>query len=434
MFDNRVPVPNSGRRYYVNGIGEITTSTNVVIETLKIEDETYIELDWILGRRKYLVSLVVLVSFGILKIPDHLFDEVIPLYKDGSKNNLSPNNLLYKFKNGKIEVENYPGFYYIPFYADYAINESGDILNIKTGKYKSWSVTKTNLIRKQTGGYRYTRVVNDLGFSKTLFQHRALCYVFKDYDYNVLDLVVNHIDGNPENNKLNNLEFVTYQRNNFHAIEIGLRGDNKPVLSRNLKTGEIIRFNSIAECGRYYGQPRAGFVVHRLNNFSKVYSDFLQFKYENEEEWPDIDLDSLKISRVGKSELILARNVFTGNIVFFNGSVEGEKLTGVKKDTILSHVRDSKNIPVNGWNFRWSEDNIVWPQHSEKHLRIYSKFPVYPPDGAIVIDVENDQELFFESVSLACQNLKINKHLFYKYAGTDKLLNNKFKLRLFKLR
>jgi len=434
MFENLIPVPNSGRRYYVNEIGQITTNTNVVIKTFKENDEIYIELDWVLGRRKYLVSIIVLVSFGLLKIPDYLLDEVIPLYRDNSKANLSPINLLYKFKNGRIEVEGFPGFYYIPFYVDYAINVNGELINIKTGKYKSWSITKPNEYKNATGGYRYSRVVNDLGFSKTLFQHRALCYVFKDYNNNVLDLVVNHIDGNPENNSINNLELVSHKRNNIHAVEIGLRGDNKPVLSRNIKTGEVIRFESIAACGRYYGQPRAGFVVHRLKNKSTIYSDMLQFKYDDGTPWNDVPLENIEISRIGKAELILARNVFTGKIIFFNGSSDGEILTGVKKDTILLHVRENKNIPIKGWNFRWSSDDITWPEHTEKHLKIYSKFPIYPPDGAIVIDVDNSEELFFESVSLACCYLKITKAIFHNSLRSGKPINGKYNVRLFRLR
>jgi len=37
------------------------------------------------------------------------------------------------------------------------------------------------------------------------------------------DLQVNHIDGNKENNKLENLELVTASRNRKHAFEIGLQ-------------------------------------------------------------------------------------------------------------------------------------------------------------------------------------------------------------------
>jgi hypothetical protein len=262
-----------------------------------------------------------------------------------------------------------------------------------------------------------------------------LCYVFKSYGHDIEELAVNHIDGNPGNNNLMNLEFVTYQRNNVHAVENGLRGDNRPVLSRDLQTGEILRFNSIGACGRHYGQPRAGFVVHRLNyNRDKLYSDMLQFKFDDGTPWPEIDLVHSKIHRVGRAEDIAARNVFTGDIVIFEGAPNGYSYTGVKAATILSHVREDKLIPVNGWNFRWLSENIVWPSHTEKHLKVYAKYPIYPPDGVTLINVETNDEQFFESVALACQVLKINKRLLYSAADTDKLICNKYRVCLFKLR
>jgi hypothetical protein len=435
MFDTQRPIPWSARRYFINGIGEVTTASNELILPFEKNGELYIKLDWVFGSRDYLVAVLVLVSFELVKIPEYLLSEVIPLYRDNSKTNLAPNNLLYKFKSGKLEVEKYPGFYYIPFYVDYAINCNGDLINISSGKYKSWSITKPNLEKNQTGGYLYSRVINDLGFSKTLFQHRALCYVFKDYESNVETLVVNHMDGIPWNNALDNLELVTYQRNNIHAVEIGLRGDNKPILSKNLETGEILKFKSINACGSFYGQPRAGFVAHRLKYGSgKVYSDMLQFKLDDGSPWVEIDLNKSTVNRVGKSEDIQAKNVFTGDNIIFSGAPNGFALTGVKAATILSHVRDNKIIPVNGWNFRWFGSDIVWPKHSERHLKIYSKYPIYPPDGAIINNTKTGEETFFESVALACQFLKITKSTFHDYLKSQRILCDKYRLELYKLR
>jgi hypothetical protein len=160
MFDINRPIPWSGRRYFLNGIGELTNQKGEFIETFERNGERFVVLEWLLGQREYSVAVLVLVTFGLVQIPDHLLDEIIPLYKDGSATNLSPSNLLYKFKSGSLQVENFPGFYYIPFYNEYAINIKGELINIKTGKYKSWSITKPIPEKNQTGGYLYSRVVN----------------------------------------------------------------------------------------------------------------------------------------------------------------------------------------------------------------------------------------------------------------------------------
>jgi hypothetical protein len=433
MIEQFKYLPYSGRRYKVSINGTLYTSEGVEVATLSKNNNLYVKIEWIFGYIEYNLASLVLYTFNLVKLPDHLFHEIVPLYVDSDFTNLSIVNLLYKFKSGKLEVENYPGFYYIPFYTDYAINIAGELINITTGKFKLWSVTKPDHKKNSTGGYFYSRVVNENGFSKTLFQHRALCLVFKDYDEKINSLVVNHRDGNPSNNDLDNLEFTTYYLNNLHAVETGLRGDNKPVLCKNLKTNEILRFSSINACGRFFNQPRAGFVYNRLKfNPTKVYSDMLVFKYDDGTPWPDFDTS--KIQRIADNEDYIARNVFTGQLVIFNTVKDGERLFSVKSETIHSHVKKRLLIPVNGWNFRYIEENSDWPQHTKYHLKIYEKYPIYPPDGVFCLDKETNEKIFFESVAICCNKFGFNKSYLHSLMKTKKLYKDKYLFELFDIR
>jgi len=433
MFKEFEYLPWSGRRYRINVVGELLERDDKIIGSISNGEKT-VEIDWVLGRREYNLALLVLYSFGLVRLPDYLIDEVEPLYRDGNKNNLSPVNLIYKFKNGPLEAEGYPGFFHIPFYVNYAISRNGELINIHTGKMKTWSITSTDGVRNQTGGYHYSRVVNDEGYSKTLFRHRAMCLTFKEYDFNVDSLVVNHIDGNPSNNDLDNLEFVTYSRNNLHAVETGLRGDNKPVLSRNLLTGEIKRFFSKGEAARHYNRPVSGYIHNRLTkSFGKVFPDMLLFKFDDDTPWPDIDLTTEKVW-VTEGVPLYGRNVFTGEIVIFESCPHASVLTGVKPATVLSHVKNNLLVPVSGWNFRYVQPGITWPQHNEKLLRIYSKHPIYPSDGAIIFDVLDNTEVFYESVALALSSLGITRSVFHHHAKNGKLLKNRYRIKLYRIR
>jgi hypothetical protein len=428
-------LPWSGRRYKVSQYGKLLDNLGNEIETTESQGHIVVEIDWVLGRRQYQLAFLIIVVFQGMHLPDHLWDQVLPLYADGDFRNLNPVNLTYKFRK-RLEVENYPGYFYIPFFTDYGLTENGDIINVATSKHKVWSVTHGGGVKNQTGGYLYNRVVSDSGISKTLFLHRALAFVFLEYGNNVHELVINHRDGQPSNNKVDNLEWSTYKENNKHAYAMELRKNSaSPVLMRNLKTGEITRYESIQACGRSLGLERADYIRMRLiNGPSKVYEDLLQFKYDDGTPWSDVSSDPNDIVRLGRPNTIAARNIFTGEIVIFQGTPEGARLTGVKAATILRHVRETALIPVGGYNFRYLDCVTTWPEFSSKCLRIFQKYPIYPPDGMDVKNLQTGEEIFYESVAEACNALKISKTIAYKAAQTGRTVNNKYQLKLFEIR
>lgn len=94
-------------------------------------------------------------------------------------------------------------FVVIPNHINYSANINGLIINNKTGK-------SLKPIKLKTGYMRVT-----LSNRKQLYLHRILAELFIKNPFNLPH--VNHIDENPQNNNISNLEWVTHKQNIQHS-------------------------------------------------------------------------------------------------------------------------------------------------------------------------------------------------------------------------
>lgn len=134
----------------------------------------------------------------------------------------------------------------------YYAREDGSIFSATSNK-----ILSTNLDKD---GYVKVRLISVDG-RHTYSVHRLILENFNPID-NMENMQVNHIDGNKQNNKLENLEWVTCSENNQHAHKIGLKNqkgehNNASKLTEN-DVKEIINLlletnMTQKEIGRIYG-------------------------------------------------------------------------------------------------------------------------------------------------------------------------------------
>lgn len=121
------------------------------------------------------------------------------------------------------------------FEEKYQITQEGKVFNLKDNTWKKFS--------KNPNGYM--KVPLSLNGRKEQFLvHRLVALHFLPNPYQHPQ--VNHIDGNKENNHINNLEWCSREENIQHSLEIGLRKgfiafDKKLELVSRVLNGELIR-------------------------------------------------------------------------------------------------------------------------------------------------------------------------------------------------
>ena len=157
----------------------------------------------------------------------------------------------------------------------YFITRDGRIWNEKTERYLK--------AQPNPKGYLVVRITVDK--VKHSFKiHREVAKAFIPNPDNKPQ--VNHIDGNKNNNTVENLEWCTNEENTRHAIKNGLwknvfkasqttnEARKKKIKAVNIETKEEITFDSIAEAERYFDSRHITDVLKGKRSHAKGYNFF----------------------------------------------------------------------------------------------------------------------------------------------------------------
>lgn len=158
-----------------------------------------------------------------------------------------------------------------------SIYEVSDFGRIRTHENKT-TFTKRHGVRKWKQRYLKDKTPNGRDVRVTLWKngkpkdflvHRLVGFAF-------IPLVegkecINHIDGKPKNNNVNNLEWCTYKENTNHAFENGLNNTNMAVKLTN-HLGIEYEFISMARACKFLGRCH-GYISDKLKKGHKELTD-----------------------------------------------------------------------------------------------------------------------------------------------------------------
>lgn len=169
----------------------------------------------------------------------------------------------------------------------YRVSSLGNVMSV------NYLNTKTDRIlsaKKHHTGYLIVRLSGGSRDSiKSFMVHTLVANAFIENPLN--KPCINHIDGNKENNRVDNLEWVTYKENMHHAIVNGLRNphrNNHPkgkdvVNSRNIiqytKSGEYVKtWECISDAARFYNVAPCSIINNAMGR-TKTLKGFV-WRYE----------------------------------------------------------------------------------------------------------------------------------------------------------
>lgn len=159
------------------------------------------------------------------------------------------------------DVKGYEGLYEVSSKGRVRTKEGKTTYRILNGR-KQKRVWKSRVLKEKNPSGRDVRVsLWKNRKEKSWLVHRLVAMAFLPNTDNKPS--INHIDGNPRNNNVENLEWVTYKENSNHAFDNDLMRNNVKVVLQCSETDELFSFRSMAKASEFMGR-NPGYVSGQL--------------------------------------------------------------------------------------------------------------------------------------------------------------------------
>lgn len=286
--------------------------------------------------------------------------------------------------------------YKIPYLENYLINKKGNVYNIKTKKF----------LKPLTSGRGYVfYIIYDKKFGRrSFFRHRLLCSVFKPVK-NWEKLSVDHINGIPGDDRLENIEFVSIKENiqrywkNKHKQNL----KNIPIVIKHIISGRIYDCANYTEASMLLKVNRYE-VLRRLSMpFGFVFKDYTMIKYLSDlREFPVYrDIKQVR-ELMQKDNKMKGYNHFTKEERVFSKMSDVCNFLNISPSTLTTKLQRSNKIFNSGWEFKHYYDNTPWSSISENLLKRIKNGNI--TDRPIEIKNINTKEvLIFKNCREACK-------------------------------
>jgi hypothetical protein len=338
----------ANRYKYLLNVGIVDSVTNENLPyVLNTKGEKIIEINFGYGLVQIKLAVIIAITTKNIHVPFHLWNKLDVLYVDGNCYNTHPSNLVWKFPNNGLTVNDFNEFRFIPGFTRYQINKEGEVYS--------------NVVRRlispyvDSNGYWMYGITPDLGKRTILGRHRLLALAFLEYPPEVDRLDVNHKNGIKSDNLLDNLEWSSRQLNCEHAYSTGLRTDNIKVQVRNVFNGVVKEFYSIEDCARQLKIDGETIRQRLKTNGQKTYVPGFQFKkLSDSTNWLISETPLLDILNSKQQLPIVVKNLLTNKVCQYESMFDFSKTIGMSSGMISYYLRNKTTTKIDNYEIKFA--------------------------------------------------------------------------------
>jgi hypothetical protein len=320
-------------------------------------------------------------------------------FKTKSDGSIHQNNLYWIPPKGGTPCPENPEFFVIPGYSRHGVSVDGRIFARHTGNVLFLRDSTT----KVANPYKLATCWSDFGSKNAVLVHRQMGLALLEYPEPPDNMTIDHLNGIKADNRLENLEWVTYAENNIRAMNLGLRKARIPIIVRDYVTKRDYWYRSISDASIAIGCNSGCVHKHTTMAYPPLIDGRYRVRVEGIE-FPETEVFEQIVVGEAKKDCI-GRNIFTNEVFVCSNEYELASICGMKARRIRSQMCKVGSWPYKGWLVRRADyAGDLMRKYSVDELGLL-KTDERITDLFLVTDLKTDEAVLYPSLVAACRTL-----------------------------